>query len=119
MGLFDVLLRPLRSPVVTRHYPPHADLPERGQRGTPELQPERCRTSGDCVGACPTAAISLEDVGDVSARWRLDYGLCVFCGRCVQACPEGAIIATDEFEWAARRRDDVIATHIVRRLARD
>jgi formate hydrogenlyase subunit 6/NADH:ubiquinone oxidoreductase subunit I len=119
MGLFDVLLRPLRAPVVTRRYPPRADVPDRGHRGTPELQPERCRASGDCAAACPTVAITVQDRGDGSTLWRLDYGLCVFCGQCVEACAERAIVATGEFELAARRREDVIATHIVRRVSRD
>jgi hydrogenase-4 component H len=119
MGLLDVLLRPLRSPAVTRRYPPHGDLPDRGQRGTPELQPDRCLASGDCVTACPTAAISIQRLGDGSARWQLDYGLCVFCGHCVEVCPQQAIVATGDFELAARRRDDVVATYRVGTVTRD
>ena len=119
MGLLDVLLRPLRSPVVTRQYPLRADVPDRGRRGTPELQPERCHGSGDCAAACPTVAIDVLERADGTAQWRLDYGLCVFCGRCIEACPEEAIVATGEFELAARRRDDVIATHTVRKVAGD
>lgn len=94
-------------------------MPDRGVRGMPELQPERCRASGDCAAVCPTAAIAVKERGDGTAQWQLDYGLCVFCGRCVEACPEDAIVATGEFELAARRRDDVVATRIVRRVARD
>lgn len=119
MGLLDVLLRPLRSTVVTRAYPPHADVPDRGHRGTPALQPERCRGRGDCAAACPTAAITVQGQADGSTRWQLDYGLCVFCGRCVESCTEDAIVATSEFALAARRRDDVVAVHIVRAVAHD
>lgn len=114
MSLLDVLLRPLRSPIVTRRYPPHADIPDRGHRGTPELQPEHCGAAADCAAACPTAAIHVEARGDGTVVWTLDYGLCVFCGRCIEVCQQQAIIATDAFELAARNRNDVIARHLVR-----
>ena len=119
MGLLDVLLRPLRSAVVTGAYPPDADVPDRGRRGTPALQPERCRGHADCAAACPTSAITVRDPGDGALRWQLDYGLCVFCGQCVESCTEEAIVATGEFALAARRRDDVIAIHVVRAVAND
>ena len=114
-----MLLRPLRASVATRHYPPDADVPARGVRGTPELHTEKCTGSGDCAAVCPTSAITVADRGNGSRQWRLDYGLCIFCGRCVEACPEQAIVATGEFELAAQRRADVIATHIVRTAAHD
>jgi len=79
------------------------------------LQPERCRAGGDCASACPTAAITVQDRGDGTELWTLDYGMCVFCGHCVDACPEDAIAATGAFELAAKQRADVIASHIVRR----
>jgi formate hydrogenlyase subunit 6/NADH:ubiquinone oxidoreductase subunit I len=119
MGLLDLLLRPLRSPIVTRPYPPHADVPDRGHRGTPALRPELCRASGDCATVCPTAAITVEQRGEGWALWRLDYGLCVFCGRCIEACPEDAIVATNDFELAARRRSDVVAAYVIEKMAHD
>lgn len=115
MSLIDALLRPLRSSIVTRRYPPETDIPDRGRRGTPELQVDRCRVAADCVAVCPTSAISVKDETCGTALWSLDYGLCVFCGSCIEVCPEGAIVATSEFELAATRRKHVIANYRVRR----
>jgi formate hydrogenlyase subunit 6/NADH:ubiquinone oxidoreductase subunit I len=70
--------------------------------------------TADCVGVCPTSAISVEDETDDTALWSLDYGLCIFCGECVQTCDGGAIVATNEFELAATRRKDVIAMYRIR-----
>ncbi|MBI5287711.1 MAG: 4Fe-4S dicluster domain-containing protein [Chloroflexi bacterium] len=119
MGLLDVLLRPLRSPIATRGYPPHADVPDRGHRGTPVLAAERCRASGDCATVCPTGAIAVRELRGGTAQWQLDYGMCIFCGRCFEACPEDAIVDTDEFELAGRERANVIAMHVVRSGTRD
>jgi formate hydrogenlyase subunit 6/NADH:ubiquinone oxidoreductase subunit I len=118
MGLFDVLLRPLRSPIVTGGYPPRADVPDRGHRGTPVLRPELCGATGDCATVCPTGAIGVQRRADGTTSWQLDYGLCIFCGRCVEQCPEDAMTATDDFELSARRREDVIAVHTLKRVAR-
>lgn len=115
MRLIDMLLRPLQSPVVTRAYPPHADIPDRGRRGTPQLVPERCDVSADCAAACPTSAIKIEAQDDGSVAWALDYGACVFCGQCIEVCPLDAIVTSAEFELAARRRADVVARFTVRR----
>jgi hydrogenase-4 component H len=113
MSLLDILLKPLLSGVVTKRYPPHTDVPDRGRRGTPQLLPERCDASADCAAACPTSAISIQGRADVKTVWTLDYGLCVFCGRCIEVCPTQAIASSDEFELAARRREDVVATFVV------
>ncbi len=118
MSVIDLLLRPLRTPTVTRSYPPHADVPDRGTRGTPALRPERCTGNGTCAEVCPTAAIRVTATRDGGRLWELDYGACVFCGRCIESCPDGAIEATSEFELSARRRDDVVARHRIPEDAR-
>jgi NAD-dependent dihydropyrimidine dehydrogenase PreA subunit len=47
---------------------------------------EFCKGCGDCIPACPTAAISLHDGLAI-----LDQENCSQCMACVDACPQGAI----------------------------
>jgi Ni,Fe-hydrogenase III small subunit/NAD-dependent dihydropyrimidine dehydrogenase PreA subunit len=107
MGFVDLILGPFKSRVATCDYPPVAEIPDRGSRGTPVINPERNAEAASLESVCPTGAI-IVDRGDKTPRVQLDYGLCVFCGNCVLASATGAISATQDFELAARRREDVI-----------
>lgn len=73
-------------------------------RGHPIVDSTRCPDGcRECVDACPTDAIRVDDQG-----LALDLGRCLFCQECVNACPEGAIRYTGEHRMAARRREDLI-----------
>ena len=106
MGFLDLILGPFRSPVVTCGYPPVADIPDRGLRGTPVIDPEHIADAAVLEPVCPTSAI-IADRGGKAARVQLDYGKCIFCGTCVDESANGAITATQDFELAARRREDL------------
>jgi NAD-dependent dihydropyrimidine dehydrogenase PreA subunit len=45
-----------------------------------------CKASGDCVEACPTDAIKIENDKAV-----VDPDLCADCGGCERVCPTKAI----------------------------
>jgi heterodisulfide reductase subunit A len=67
------------------------------KRGVAELDPQvatvtaaACTGCGDCVGACPFAAISLFE-GDGTPVARIDAAGCKGCGACVPVCPTDAI----------------------------
>lgn len=111
MNPLDLILRPLRMRRVTTGYPPDADIPDRGRRGTPLLSPARCDNEQDCIDVCPTSAIQVIDGGTKKRTWQLDYGACIFCGACVDACPNQAIVASNAFELAARRREGLVASY--------
>jgi ferredoxin len=52
----------------------------------PIIHAERCTLCGDCVPACPQAALRLVD-----GRLELDAARCAYCGDCEDVCPTGAI----------------------------
>jgi Ni,Fe-hydrogenase III small subunit/NAD-dependent dihydropyrimidine dehydrogenase PreA subunit len=107
MGFVDLILGPFKSRVVTSNYPPAADIPDRGLRGTPVVDADRSAGAAKLEPVCPTGAIAVNH-SDKTQRVQLDYGKCIFCGNCVDASADGAITATPSFELAARRRQDVI-----------
>jgi Ni,Fe-hydrogenase III small subunit/Pyruvate/2-oxoacid:ferredoxin oxidoreductase delta subunit len=114
MSFVDLLLGPCKSRVATTRYPPVADIPDRGLRGTPVIDSSRILGTGELESVCPTGAISSTRDGK-TPRVQLDYGKCIFCGNCAQASESGAITATQSFELAARRRQDVIIGDVASR----
>ena len=108
MGIADLLLRPLRSRVVTSRYPREASLPDRGDRGVPAFDPITCTVSGACEAACPTGAITIDTAG--AGRWSIDHGRCISCGACIRACPSGALRTANEIDPLASTRQSLVRT---------
>ena len=113
MGIADLLLRPLRSRVVTSPYPRDTALSDRADRGVPVLDPARCTLSGACETVCPTGAITIEESGNGPAQWSIDHGRCVACGDCVRACPTAAVHAESEIDPVAPTRGSLVRTWTV------
>ena len=83
---------------------PGSDDGQRGVLGMPRLHVERCRPDcSDCVGACPTGAITPHGHGVA-----LDYGRCIHCQLCVDACPNGALEPSGDWAYGVRNRADLI-----------
>ena len=59
-----------------------------GQRAGPELlfRPDRCTACGDCIGACPHSALTLEGTS-IEVAW----DRCELEGSCVEVCLPGAL----------------------------
>ena len=103
---FDRILRPLRQRPVTSRFPDQPPELPPAARGMPELDPARCDSTGACVEACPTGAISLAE-----STWSLDVGRCIFCGACARACPRDAIRLGHRIELAVLDEHDLIVRH--------
>jgi Ni,Fe-hydrogenase III small subunit/NAD-dependent dihydropyrimidine dehydrogenase PreA subunit len=89
-------------------------LPDRF-RGLPVIDGSRCKVGcRDCVEACPTDAIALEEGGGVA----LDMGRCLFCTECADACPEGALAFSQEHRLSAKLRQDLVLRGRREELAR-
>jgi Ni,Fe-hydrogenase III small subunit/Pyruvate/2-oxoacid:ferredoxin oxidoreductase delta subunit len=82
---------------------PAPPLPDRF-RGLPVIDRGKCAEGcRECVRACPTDAIAIDDGG-----YRLDTGRCLFCTECTDACPSGAIEHTREHRLATRTREGLV-----------
>ena len=106
MLIVDTFTHRLKHGCETMGYPdaPPTPLPDR-HGGALRVDGTRC-TAGcqQCVGVCPTQAISRPGSAPVS----LDLGRCIFCTECVQACPAQAITQTNDHRMAVRRREDLV-----------
>lgn len=76
-------------------------LQQQGRTRAP-MADSRCDLCGDCVGVCPSSAISTD--GD----WSVDAGRCLFCGDCLTACPKGAISFSAEVPAVSERSSLVL-----------
>lgn len=81
------------------------DLPPR-TRGLVFNDIDRCTGCGECVSACPTRCIRLENEPGVDpgktwvAVFDVDFSKCVFCGLCVEACGPQSLVQTKQYEGA-------------------
>ncbi|WII08403.1 4Fe-4S binding protein [Methanomassiliicoccales archaeon LGM-DZ1] len=51
----------------------------------PTIVSDNCVACGACADACPSGAISVDDIAVI------DAGKCTDCGACIDACPSEAI----------------------------
>lgn len=86
-------------------------LPERF-RGRPEIARGACPDGCDaCATACPTSAL------EAGAQPKVDLGRCLFCTDCGDACPHGVLRYGNDYRLAARRREDLVLSDGLQRLA--
>jgi Ni,Fe-hydrogenase III small subunit/ferredoxin len=101
--MLKILLERIEQKHRTSKYPAVApEMPDRF-RGSPLLDPSKCKDGCRiCVDVCPTDAIAIDE------GLELDLGRCLFCTDCTDACPEGAIAFSKNHAMSTRARDDLI-----------
>jgi Ni,Fe-hydrogenase III small subunit/formate hydrogenlyase subunit 6/NADH:ubiquinone oxidoreductase subunit I len=105
--MFEILRKSLATGIVTTDYPETPAEVSSQARGRPEIDFANWKDARQAVAACPTGALSNEDVGGTRTV-TLDLGKCTFCGLCAEA--DSAIRMTNACELAARRKVDLFTT---------
>lgn len=101
--MFQIVKRNTQIGIVTVPYKPGASKAPEGFKGAPEINPQKCTGCGQCVPACPTDALSIQDhLADNKRDLFLSYGDCTFCGLCEPACPYEAIEFKGKYELASQ-----------------
>jgi NADH-quinone oxidoreductase subunit I len=89
------------------------DLPQR-TRGVLVNDIHRCTGCGECVTACPAAAINMtaEPGATAEKRWvsvfDIDYGRCILCGLCVEVCGPASLTHSRGFEFSQIDRNRLV-----------
>ncbi len=104
--MLDIIKKTIKIGVVTAKYPWIRDDVPKGFRGKLDFFPEKCTFCGDCIGACPSGALRMDETeGEMILT--VSYCACIFCGRCEEVCPTQAIKFTDEYEMASKTKNDL------------
>lgn len=63
-------------------------------KGKPEIDKNRCKGCGLCMGACPKKILKFsQDINATGMNYSVcfDESLCIACGFCAKICPDAAI----------------------------
>ena len=73
-------------------------------RGKLIFHAEKCFGCKMCMRDCPSAAITINKVGDKFTA-EVDLGKCIYCAQCVDSCVKKALEATKDVELAQLDRN--------------
>ena len=105
--MFRIISRNLQVGTVTKWYQPGKKAPD-GFLGAPQIDPQKCTGCGQCVPACPTNALTVQDQPPADKRSLfLSYADCIFCGLCGPVCPVEAVSFQGQYELAAKKKEDL------------
>jgi len=101
--MFRIIAKSMRTGVLTEARP--FDVPP--AFGFPVMDFSRCTACAECVSACPTGAIRMEDPAPGRRTLSLSYAACIQCRECVAGCPEQAVSLSGDADVAVFSRDQL------------
>ena len=107
--MFNIIKKIIKYPRLTLDYP-KKPLNSNLFIGKPEIDLEKCNNCGKCVTRCPSRAIVMDKVANITG---INYDKCIFCVLCEEICPVGAAKITNKFELAQKDRNNLRINTIV------
>lgn len=95
------VLRHVAKKPATIQYPFVAVQMPENFRGKIVFIADRCVGCKLCVKDCPSAAITINKVGNKRFEAVFDLDRCIYCAQCVDSCNKDALQASRDFELAA------------------
>lgn len=105
------------KPAITVEYPTEKLVPYSGYRGALLFDAETCISCNQCVKACPSTCIQLENAVNEAGKkvakvawYSIDFGKCNFCRLCEESCPTKpkAVWHSKDYELTFFRRDEMV-----------
>jgi len=69
-------------------------------RGKIAADSAKCIGCKLCMRDCPSAAITINKVGEKRFEVEIDLGKCLYCAQCCDSCNKGVLSITPEYELA-------------------
>jgi len=113
-----VTFKTMLKPAITVQYPTEKLVPYDDFRGVLLFDAETCISCSQCVKACPSACIFLENAVDPEKNkkiakvdwYTIDFGKCNFCRLCEESCPTKpkSVWHSLDYELTFYNRDEMV-----------
>jgi formate hydrogenlyase subunit 6/NADH:ubiquinone oxidoreductase subunit I len=95
----EVVKHVVKAPATEQYPYVKANIPPEF-RGQIRYIAARCNGCKLCVKDCPSAAITINKVGDKRFEAVFDLSRCIYCGQCVDSCNRDSLEVSLAFELA-------------------
>lgn len=113
----SITFKTMLKPAITVQYPTEKLVPYEDFRGALLFDAETCISCNQCVKACPSACIFLENATNETGKkiaqvdwYSIDFGKCNFCRLCEESCPTKpkSVWHSLDYELTFFKRDEMV-----------